>query len=100
MSYYGQQQAPVTAYPPTGGYAATAPPLPAGQPYVQPPPMQAGYVQPAPPAGYPGNFTGAMMNPPPPQEVAPAQTQSRGDKAFWEGCCAALCCCCILDMCC
>ena len=47
--------------------------------------MQAGFVQPAPPAGYPGNFTGAMMNPPPPQEVAPAQTQSRGDKAFWEG---------------
>ena len=68
------------AYPPPGGYAATAP-----RRYVQPPPMQAGYVQPAPPAGYPGNFTGAMMNPPPPQEVAPAQTQSRGDKAFWEG---------------
>ena len=58
------------AYPPPGGYAATAP---------------RRYVQPAPPAGYPGNFTGAMMNPPPPQEVAPAQTQSRGDKAFWEG---------------
>ena len=73
------------AYPPPGGYAATAPPLPAGQPYVQPPPIQAAYVQPASPAGYPGSFTGAMMNPPPPQEVAPAQTQSRGDKAFWEG---------------
>uniref|UniRef100_K3ZYK2 Uncharacterized protein n=1 Tax=Setaria italica TaxID=4555 RepID=K3ZYK2_SETIT len=83
MSYYSQQQAPVTAYPPPGGYAATAPPLPAGQPYVQAPPMQAGYY--APPAGYPGgNFNGAMMNPPPPQVVSP-QTQSRGDKAFWEG---------------
>ncbi|CAN6175868.1 unnamed protein product [Urochloa humidicola] len=97
MSYYGQQQqAPVTAYPPPGSYAATVP----GQPYVQAPPMQEGYVQPAPLAGYPGgNFNGAIMNPPPPQVVSP-QTQSRGDKTFWEGCCAALCCCCILDMCC
>jgi len=51
---------------------------------VQPPPIQAAYVQPASPAGYPGSFTGAMMNPPPPQ-VAPARTRSRGDKAFWEG---------------
>ncbi|CAL5062121.1 unnamed protein product [Urochloa decumbens] len=100
MSYYGQQQeTPVTAYPPPGGYAYAAA-APAGQPYVQAPPMQAGYVQPAPPPGYPGgNFNGAMMNPPPPQVVSP-QTQSRGDKTFWEGCCAALCCCCILDMCC
>ncbi|XP_066395058.1 protein CYSTEINE-RICH TRANSMEMBRANE MODULE 9-like [Miscanthus floridulus] len=87
MSYYNQQQAPVTAYPP------------AGQPYVQPPPMQATYVQPAPPPGYPGSYNSGMTNPPPLQVVAP-QTQSRGDKAFWEGCCAALCCCCILDMCC
>ncbi|KAF8669294.1 hypothetical protein HU200_051628 [Digitaria exilis] len=87
MSYYGQQEAPVTAYPPPGSYAAAAPQLPAG------------YVQPVPPAGYPGNFNGALMNPPPPQAVS-TQTQSRGDKTFWEGCCAALCCCCILDMCC
>jgi hypothetical protein len=73
------------AYPPPGAYAATAPPLPAGQPYVQPPPVQAGYYS-APPAGYPtgGNFNGAMMNLPPPQVVSP-QTQSRGDKTFWEG---------------
>nr|CAB3502604.1 unnamed protein product [Digitaria exilis] len=84
MSYYGQQEVPVTAYPPPGSYAATAPPMPTGQPYVQPPPMQGGYVQPVPPAGYPGNFNGAMMNPPPPQVVS-AQTQSRGDKTFWEG---------------
>ena len=57
---------------------------PAGQPYVQPPPMQATYVQPAPPPGYPGSYNGGMMNPPPLQVVAP-QTQSRGDKTFWEG---------------
>ncbi|KAG0545414.1 hypothetical protein BDA96_02G359400 [Sorghum bicolor] len=87
MSYYNQQQAPVTAYPPPG------------QPYVQPPPMQASHVQPAPPPGYPGSYNGGMMNPPPLQVVAP-QTQTRGDKGFWEGCCAALCCCCVLDMCC
>lgn len=49
-----------------------------------PAPPQASYVQPAPPPGYPGNFNVAMMNPPPPQVVTP-QTQSRGDKGFWEG---------------
>ncbi|TVU38377.1 hypothetical protein EJB05_11744, partial [Eragrostis curvula] len=126
MSYYEQQHAPVIAYPPPAtqaDYAATAPSLPPGQTlvmqplpppaqanYVQPlppgqallmqplpPPPQANYVHPVPPPGYPGNFN--AMNPPPPQVVTP-QTQSRGDKAFWEGCCAALCCCCLLDMCC
>ncbi|BAT02200.1 Os07g0567900, partial [Oryza sativa Japonica Group] len=76
------------AYPPP----AMAPlQQPTGQaPYTAPP--QGNYAPPPPP-GYPGNFD-VGMNPP-----QPAQTQSRGDKAFLEGCCAALCCCCLLDMC-
>lgn len=62
--------------PPQGNYAATAPPLPAGQAAYMPP--QANYAPTAPP-GYPANFDVAM-NPP-----QPAQAQSRGDKAFLEG---------------
>uniref|UniRef100_J3MM54 Cysteine-rich transmembrane domain-containing protein n=2 Tax=Oryza brachyantha TaxID=4533 RepID=J3MM54_ORYBR len=45
------------------------------------------------PPGYPGNFD-VGSNP-----SRTVQTQSRGDKAFLEGCCAALCCCCLIDMC-
>uniref|UniRef100_A0A0D9X0G7 Cysteine-rich transmembrane domain-containing protein n=1 Tax=Leersia perrieri TaxID=77586 RepID=A0A0D9X0G7_9ORYZ len=92
MSYYGQQPAPVTAYPPPQeGYTATATPQPPmGQAYMAP--AQGNYAPPPPP-GYPVYFD-VGMNP-----AQPAQTQSRGDKAFLEGCCAALCCCCLLDMC-
>ncbi|KAF0905952.1 hypothetical protein E2562_008974 [Oryza meyeriana var. granulata] len=85
MSYYSQQPAPVTAYPPP----ATANPQPTGQAYMAP---QGNYTPTLPP-GYPGNFD-VGMNPP-----QPAHTHSRGDKAFLEGCCAALCCCCLLDVC-
>ncbi|KAK1279179.1 hypothetical protein QJS04_geneDACA017533 [Acorus gramineus] len=77
MSYYDQQQAPASVYPP--------PPL------ASYPPQQA-YVAP-PPAGYP--MKEGVTNP---QQAAPVETKSRGD-GFLKGCCAALCCCCVLDAC-
>ncbi|XP_051215290.1 uncharacterized protein [Lolium perenne] len=85
MSYFNQQQAPVTAYPPPqANYVVVAPP--AGKTAYLP-------TAPPPPPGYPGNYDVAMGAP------QPAKTQSRGDKGFLEGCCAAICCCCLLDMC-
>ncbi|KAH7661723.1 Cysteine-rich transmembrane CYSTM domain-containing protein [Dioscorea alata] len=80
MSSYNQQQAPPPSYPP------------AGQAYPAPAEGYPTYAAP-PPAGYPTKDEAAY-----PQN-APAQTQSRGEGGFWEGCCAALCCCCLLDMC-